>query len=167
MGMESRQHGTEPAVLADGKAFGRTAVMSYLTDSKQVAEYFVDRMRPGVPGRIDLLLNVAEGACPPYYVVIEVKNTQWDRQAPHRVRPNLLRHIRQVWRYLTPLLNELDKGTVSDLQGALLYPSRPRTAGRAALISALAEHEGVDVVYHEELKRSPGLPGDGVLGPTE
>jgi len=155
MRMELPPHGIEPAVLAEGKAFGRTAVMSYLADSKQVAEHFADRRRSGVPGRIDLLLNVAEGACPPYYVVIEVKNTQWDGQAPHRVRPNLLRHIRQVWRYLTPLQNELDNGAVSGLQGALLYPSRPRTAGRAGLISTLAENEGVTVVYHEELQGIP------------
>jgi hypothetical protein len=116
-----QRHRAEPAVLANGKAFGRTAVL------------------------------FAEGGSTPYYVVIEVKNTRWDLQAPHRVRPNLLRHIRQVGRYLMPLMDELDKGTASGLQGALLYPSRPRTPGRAVLISTMAEDEGLTVVYHDEL----------------
>jgi hypothetical protein len=36
--------------------------------------------------------------------VLEVKNTDWDLRALHRVIPNLRRHARQVWGYLEPLV---------------------------------------------------------------
>lgn len=147
----------EPLLLALGKRFGRTAVESYLIDAADLLGHEADRKHPGVPGRIDLLLHVQDPSGLPFRVVIEVKNTDWDRQQPHRVGPNIRRHVRQTWRYLAPLLHELDQGKLSGLQGALLYPARPRTPGRHELIERIVDDEGLTIVYQAELAAGAAL----------
>jgi hypothetical protein len=63
----------------------------------------------GRAGRIDLLLAVDDHGRP-LLVVVEVKNTDWDARAAHRLRPNLARHARQVWRYIDSLMPEVEAG---------------------------------------------------------
>jgi hypothetical protein len=72
----------------------------------------------GRRGRIDLLLRDEEEG---HSVVVETKATDWDSMAPHRVRPNALRHARQLWRYINA---ELEGGPVIP---ALVYPAEPIT----------------------------------------
>ena len=72
----------------------------------------------------------------PAIVVLEVKNTRWQRQAERNLRRNLNRHGRQVWRYLEPFVHRVDAGEIAWVQGALVYPERPESA-RAALVERI------------------------------
>jgi hypothetical protein len=72
----------------------------------------------------------------PAIVVLEVKNTRWQRQADQNMRRNLNRHGRQVWRYLEPLVDRVDAGEIAWVQGALVYPERPEPE-RAALVETI------------------------------
>jgi hypothetical protein len=83
---------------------------------------------------------------------VEVKSTDWDARAPHRVRPNLARHARQVWRYLDALLPRLDTGELAGVQAALVYPRRPLHPGRAEAIEQALERQGISVLFYEELE---------------
>jgi ferric-dicitrate binding protein FerR (iron transport regulator) len=61
----------------------------------------------------------------------------WDARAAHRLRPNLARHARQVWRYLDSLIPELEAGELVGVQAALVYPRRPSLSGRAELVEGV------------------------------
>ena len=94
----------------------------------------------GRRGRIDLrLVDEEEG----HSVVVETKATDWDKMAPHRVRPNALRHARQLWRYIDA---ELEGGAVLS---ALVYPAEPGTPGRKEEIEAILHERLIQVVWRE------------------
>ena len=94
----------------------------------------------GRRGRIDLrLVDDDEG----HSVVEETKATDWDKMAPHRVRPNALRHARQLWGYIDA---ELEGGAVLP---ALVYPAEPNTPGRKDEIEAILHERSIQVVWRE------------------
>ena len=94
----------------------------------------------GRRGRIDLrLVDDDEG----HAIIVETKATDWDRMAPHRVRPNTLRHARQLWRYIDA---ELEDGAVLP---ALVYPAEPNTPGRKDEIEAILHERSIQVVWRE------------------
>jgi hypothetical protein len=161
----------EPDLLRLGKAFDHRARVRYLgglrdgtpAESRTMARSAgtarwdadggeivpVNRKRPGFA---DVLLDIpGDDDQLGWQVVIEIKNTDWDQRQTHRVRPNLARHARQLWGYLEPLLQGFDAGEAGAPQGALLYPRRPRTVGRADLIEEFLSERGLSVVYYDEL----------------
>jgi hypothetical protein len=163
----------EPDVLRLGKAFGVEVQADYppnVADVHARAEHRLERgsgratwdkdgtrseplgARLGRRGRIDLLLEgLDEESGLPFQVVLEIKRTDWDRQAEHRVAPNVARHRLQVWSYLEPLLERVDNREVAWVQGALVYPRRPQTAGRASDIEQRLGEYGLTVLWYDEL----------------
>ena len=94
----------------------------------------------GRRGRIDLrFVDDKEG----HSIVVETKATDWDKMASHRVRPNALRHARQLWRYINA---ELEGGPVLP---ALVYPAEPNTPGRKEEIDAILDERFIQVVWRE------------------
>ena len=94
----------------------------------------------GRRGRIDLRLVDEEDG---HSVVVETKATDWDRMSAHRVRPNALRHARQLWRYIDA---ELESRQVLP---ALVYPTEPNTPGRKEEIEAILHERSIQVVWRE------------------
>jgi hypothetical protein len=152
----------EPDLLRIGKVFGRLVATRYPTGMAHgtaQAEAPV-AVAGGRAGRIDLLLVVDDHGRP-LLVVVEVKNTDWDARAAHRLRPNLARHAHQVWRYLDSLLPELETGEQAGVQAALVYPRRPSLPGRAELVEGLLGEQGISVLFYEELEGGGGDEPDG------
>lgn len=94
----------------------------------------------GKRGRIDLRLIEKEDG---YSVVVEIKATDWDRMAPHRIRPNVLRHARQLWRYIEAELIE------QSVVPAIVYPCEPEAPGRKEEIEAILNERLIQVVWRE------------------
>ncbi len=142
----------EPDILRIGKAFGQHVAIEYpkgMIDGSAATEVSVPAVRRRY-GRIDLLIE-ADDSGRPLLVVVEVKNTDWDARAHHRVNPNLSRHARQVWNYLEALIPRLDAGELGGLQAALVYPHRPSQPGRAEIIKRKLDSLGISVVFYDEL----------------
>jgi hypothetical protein len=111
-------------------------------------------------GRVDLMVVPQGGEAAA--VVVEIKSTDWDALADHRVRPNLRSHLRQLQRYLDVYVNELrqelrtcgpdhDQSSRWDsVIGVLLYPRRPDDTSRAQLIEELVDREALMVVWYSE-----------------
>lgn len=95
----------------------------------------------GKRGRIDIRLFDAEEG---YTVVVELKATDWDKMRPHRVRPNALRHARQIWRYIEAELRD------NDVIPALVYPSPPESPGRKQEIEAILDERSIQVVWRDK-----------------
>jgi hypothetical protein len=162
---------SEPGALRLGKLFGDFVVAGYLGDVSGVTgdpEHYIKQRSAGTArwkpdgslaspvvlrggGFIDLLLEVQHDGDRPWFVVLEVKNTDWDLRALHRVIPNLRRHARQLWGYLEPLVVLADAGELEQADGVLIYPRRPTTPGRAELIEAYLGERGIIAAYYDEL----------------
>lgn len=98
-----------------------------------------------------------------YAVVIEIKSTDWDALAEHRVRPNLRAHLRQLQGYLDRYVADLDAaaadgddlagssgGAWDSVSGILLYPRRPTNTARLELIDDLTSREAIMVAWYAE-----------------
>jgi hypothetical protein len=96
----------------------------------------------GKRGRMDIrLYDTEEG----HTVIVELKATQWDKIKPHRVRPNALRHARQIWRYIEAELKENHS-----VLPAICYPAEPKTPGRKEVIEGILDDQGIQVVWRPE-----------------
>jgi len=100
----------------------------------------------GKRGRVDVKLNHPDLG---HKVIVEIKATDWDSMAPHRVRPNALRHARQVWRYIEAHLSP------DDVVAALVYPAKPRDAARLSEIESVFDDKWIQVVWRDEVPPSP------------
>jgi hypothetical protein len=95
----------------------------------------------GKRGRMDIRLGEATDECT---LIVEIKATDWDKILPHRVRPNVLRHARQIWRYIEA---ELLKPEVKGVHPALVYMAEPKTPGRKEEIETVLNERGIQVVW--------------------
>ena len=94
-------------------------------------------------------------------MVVEVKNTDWDRLAADRIRPNLRTHIRQLQHYLDSIVSNIGPQSNWDsAAGVLLYPKRPRRPEIVALIDLAASNEAIMVVWHDENEWGASSKGD-------
>ncbi len=110
--------------------------------------------------RVDLLI-LPKVAREITAVVVEVKNSDWDTCAAHRVKPNLRRHISQLQDYLDHFVENLrssvratDPGSVTpawdSVIGVLLYPKRPEDSERGRLVEDIALQQALSVVWYDE-----------------
>jgi hypothetical protein len=89
-------------------------------------------------------------------VIVEIKSTDWDTLAGHRVRPNLRSHVRQLQRYLDTFVEDLRQdgraatGRWDSVSGVLLYPRRPADPARLQLVEEVATREALMVVWYDE-----------------
>jgi hypothetical protein len=98
----------------------------------------------GKRGRIDIKLFDEDEN---HTVIVELKATDWDGMKPHRVRSNVLRHARQVWRYIE---GELASLVESEVIPAIVYPKSPITPGRKNMIEEILHEHWIQVVWRDE-----------------
>ena len=133
----------EPQLLRRGKKFEAKEKSGWITPADGWQALF-ERSVPTVPGRrgrIDVLIQEKDGSL----TIIEIKSTNWDGIKPHRIRPNVLRHIRQVLGYLTYFH---EKGI--DVCLAICYPCAPSCEKTRLAIEQLFENKWVQLVWTDE-----------------
>jgi hypothetical protein len=154
--------------LRDGKSFTDLVVRFYqyqrsLSDSTH--GYLVEGSQSSpVPGHsggggkgfVDLLWVNEEDD---YVVIIEVKNTDWDKvEKRGNVERYLRRHIAQVWSYLAGDLSykATDDEKMSlissemDRSAAILYPKAPSTPGLRERIEEQLETHAIQPIWFDE-----------------
>ena len=114
------------------------AVPCWITIVDESVEDFVD------PNAIPMLFP---GFSRDLVSVIEIKRTDWDRMKPHRVRPNVQRHARQVWRYIEPFLDDEDP---RDACPGIIYEHVPTVPGRVEEIETVLNERAIQVVWRTE-----------------
>jgi hypothetical protein len=107
----------------------------------KLAEFEVNTQWKGKRGRVDIrLIDAEEG----HAVVVEIKATDWDAMKTNRVRPNALRHARQIWRYIEADLQQ------HSVLPALIYPRSPKTPGRKHEVERILNDRLIQVVWRDE-----------------
>lgn len=124
-----------------GRKFENWERDQWVGDLNEQAKFEAATAYKGRRGRIDIkLVDEDEG----HTIVVEIKATNWDKMKPYRVRPNALRHVRQLWRYIEA---ELEEG---DVLPAIIYPRTPKTPGRKDEIEEILQEMGIQVVWRDE-----------------
>ena len=112
----------------------------HIEDDNLSFESFIPLVN-GKRGRADILIRDDEG----WFSMIEIKASDWDIMADYRIRPNLLRHVRQVMSYVEFYYNE-----GIDISPALVYPRAPKSIERRRIIESLLDEKWIQVVWAEE-----------------
>ena len=137
--------------LRAGKAFHQTVQTGFVAGlvGANAQPERVIRLAHGRTGRIDLLVVPTGGER--MAVVVEVKNTDWDKLPVHRVRPNLRAHLRQLQNYLDTVVDGIGAPDGWDsAAGVLQYPRRPDSRYAVETITRIVEDLALMVVWHDE-----------------
>lgn len=123
-----------------GRAFQQWERSSWRAGDHAAVEYEARTQWKGKRGRVDLRLTDPEEG---HTVVVQIKATDWDAMAPHRVGPNALRHCRQLWRYIEAELIDLP------VLPAIVHPMVPETPCRKEQIEGILHERSFQVVWRE------------------
>lgn len=127
--------------LVEGTAFHRDVQDDYQSTAQGDVTPEQGCIKPsGRRGRMDLHVraDAALDAC------IEIKRTDWDRMAAARVRPNVMRHARQVWDYVESLLAD-----GREVSPGIIYARAPRSESRRSLIEGILSGRLISVVWRD------------------
>ncbi len=127
--------------ITRGREFERRVKADWKNLKDGVARFEAPTKYKGKKGRIDILIEELGD----YVSIVEVKATDWDRVAPHRVRPNALRHARQIWRYID---KEVDEG--QGVCPGIIYPSPPTDLKVKLQVEEILNDRGIQVVWQDE-----------------
>lgn len=146
---------SEPTCLWRGKRFEAVFCADYPAGMEargfqlQHRVPTLSRRRKEGRGRIDFYIDASDDE----HCIIELKATDWDAIERRRVRSNVLRHARQMHRYL----DGLDPSPPWRWQGSvgLVYPKRPQDDSKTRLIEDIAVELGeVAVFWFEDFASS-------------
>ncbi|MCH7474496.1 MAG: hypothetical protein IIA27_07465 [Gemmatimonadetes bacterium] len=99
-------------------------------------------MKPsGRRGRVDVFVAVDDRLV----AIAEIKSSDWDAMTESAARRNVKRQARQIWDYID---SQLALGR--DVSPGVIFPKRPESASRLALVETLFDAEGIPVVWYEE-----------------
>ena len=123
-----------------GREFERREKISWTRVESESPEFEAATEWKGRRGRVDVRLDHSELG---HIVLVEIKATDWDAMRPHRVRPNALRHARQLWRYIEAHL------TPEDVVAALVYPVAPEDESRRREVESILGDRLIQVVWRD------------------
>jgi hypothetical protein len=124
-----------------GRKFEEWERAHWNNELNSAAEFEAPTNWKGKQGRVDIKLRLEEDG---NVVIVEIKATDWDKIKDNRIKPNILRHANQIWRYIEAHLSPLD------VTPAIVYPVPPTTPGRKELVEEILNERGIQVVWREE-----------------
>jgi len=127
-----------------GRQFARRELSQWDGESHGDVEVEAPVLWKGRRGRVDIKIIDHEGG---HAVLAELKATDWDSMESHRVRPNALRHARQVWAYIHATLED------GPVVAAVVYPFSPRTPGRKHQVEGILNERAIQVVWRDDRER--------------
>lgn len=109
----------------------------------------------GKKGRVDIELDMTDIG---QFVLVEIKATDWEKINPTRVRPNVLRHARQLERYLKAAVEMFNTSypnanifeTSEGIVPAIIYINPPSNETTKELIVYLLNERAIQVVWRTE-----------------
>lgn len=140
--MKPKQKRLEPKVLQKGKAFEKKEKRGWTATGQKLAFEKAIIDPKGKKGRIDIYVPEAGKDV---VSVAEVKVTDWDKIPKGRIRQNVLRHARQIWRYI-----EAELKRKVDVSPGLIYPRAPRKRVVKALVEKLLNERLIQCVWRKD-----------------
>lgn len=138
--MTAKMKSRSPAVLRRGRAFEQREKSGWTKLDEGEAQFEATTEWRGRRGRIDIRIPF-EG----WSTHVELKATDWERMKPHRVRPNLRRHLRQVFRYV-----DAEVAAGRDVCPGIIYARAPCATARRREVETFFRENGVQLVWRQE-----------------
>jgi hypothetical protein len=129
--------------MSKGRRFEKWEKEYWPNGVEELPEFEAPANWKGKRGRVDIKIDIPKNNL---VVVIEVKASDWDKMKPHRVRPNALRHVNQIWRYIEAYL------PTREVAPALVYPSTPKTPGRKEEVESILDEYSIAAIWRDEYK---------------
>lgn len=128
-----------------GREFEEQERAYWRTSRNEIVGFEAPTQWKGKRGRVDIRLDdTREG----HVVIVELKASNWDKMSPDRIRPNALRHVRQIWRYIeAELVHGQEHLDFEGVLPAIVYSREPRTPGRKEEVEGILKERGVQVVW--------------------
>ena len=124
-----------------GREFEQWERMQWKGKLNELAQFESPTEWQGKRGLIDIrLVDNDEGQT----IVVEIKSTNWDVMKPHRIRPNVLRHANQIWRYIEDALRN------QPVLPAIIYPASPKRLARKVDVEKILNERFIQVVWRDE-----------------
>lgn len=127
--------------ISRGRRFEQLEKSKWLVGVEEEPLFETPAGRLGNKGRVDICIDDPEKD---YVVVVEIKASDWDKMKPHRVRPNALSHVRQIWRYIEAFVSP------RAVHAGLVYPNSPTTPGRKEEIESILDENSIAAVWRDE-----------------
>ena len=131
----------EPERLRRGKSFHRHVQADWETGEGEIVSEKPVVKPSGRRGRVDVFVAVDDRLV----AIAEIKYSDWDAMTESAARRNVKRQARQIWDYID---SQLALGR--DVSPGVIFPKRPESASRLALVETLFDAEGIPVVWYEE-----------------
>ena len=131
----------EPERLRRGKSFHRHVQAEWKVGEGEVVSEKPVVKPSGRRGRVDVFVAVDDRLV----AIAEIKSSDWDAMTESAARRNVKRQARQIWDYID---SQLALGR--DVSPGVIFPKRPESASRLALVETLFDAEGIPVVWYEE-----------------
>ena len=131
----------EPERLRLGKSFHRRVQVEWKETEGEVATEKSVVKPSGRRGRVDVFVAVDRRLV----AIAEIKFSDWDAMTESAARRNVKRQARQIWDYID---SQLALGR--DVSPGVIFPKRPESTNRLALVETLFDAEGIPVVWYEE-----------------
>jgi hypothetical protein len=122
-----------------------------LSDGAQLERRVVEVS--GRRGRADIwvVFDRSSGGEPTASAIFEVKATSWDLIAPLRMRPNLLRMARQLWRYMDAAIEMESQG----VQAYLVFPTAPVDMYVRRVVEMILAERGIVTLWWAQQETTP------------
>jgi len=127
--------------MSKGRRFEEWEKSQWLEGVEETPEFETPANWKGKRGRVDVRIDIPENN---QVVVVEIKASDWDKMKPYRIRPNALRHVNQVWRYIEACVSP------REVIPALVYPSTPKTPGRKEEVEAILDEFSIAAIWRDE-----------------
>lgn len=144
--MNPRWKRPEPRVLRKGKAFEKKEKREWNATRQKLAFENPVTDPKGKRGRMDIYVPKAGKGL---VSIAEIKATNWNKISNARIRQNVLRHARQIWRYIEI---EIERG--ADVSPGLIYPRAPRKKAVKDLVENLLNERLIQCVWRKD---HPGM----------
>jgi len=139
----------EPEQLKLGKEFHKKVQSNWkngIIDGHLIVEHKISflssnsRIKYVRTGRLDMFIDELGD----FFVVIEIKSTDWEKVKIHNLRKLLSSHKRQIWKYISKYVDD-DK---MDVCPGIIYPKAPKDSTLRNLIESYLNEEGIQVVWY-------------------
>jgi hypothetical protein len=127
--------------IKQGRRFEHWERMQWEGGVNELAQFEAPTRLKGKRGRIDIRLRDDDEN---QTVVVEIKSTNWDVMKSYRIRPNVLRHARQLWRYIEAEM------AYRPVIPAIIYPVSPKRQARKREIENILHERFIQVVWRDQ-----------------
>lgn len=149
---DERTPSRQPAVFIAGRKFELEVKRDFTARGDAKTEYrLVDTNKRSGRADIWVVFDRSSSGDPVATAIFEIKSTLWDGVSASRIRPNILRTARQLWRYIDTAMDSEHQAA----QAYVVFPEIPSDAYVRRVIELLLAERGIVTYWWTAQETTP------------